>query len=204
MIKSQQGEYYISNDLFCANSRSNHDIFIPYKSGSPQADLERHASGLGLARLDFERGAVAGEVIYAVEGDWAPTSQMDEESRIGSLAYALKKLGNPEDAIEFIRCLNAICEDGDALSRQTVARYYYGEVASRGVGEALKEMGLIAMHLASLTPVEEVVGVEDAAAWELYGKSNPRSLFGREVAEIERMIRGRRKSNALSMNGQNG
>jgi hypothetical protein len=133
-------------------------------------------------------------VIYAVDGDWAPTSQMDEEARIGSLAYALKKLGNPEDAAEFIRCLNAICEDGDALSRQTVARYYYGEIARRGVGETFKEMGLIAMHLASLNPVDEGVGVEDAAAWELYGKSNPRSLFDQEVAEVERMIRGRRKS----------
>jgi hypothetical protein len=58
----------------------------------------------------------------------------------------------------------------------------------------LKEMGLIAMHCASLNLVEEVVGVEDEAAWELRDKSNPRSLFDREVAEVERMIRGRRKS----------
>jgi hypothetical protein len=188
----------MSNHLFNANSLSNHNIFIPYNSGSPQADLERHISGLGLARLDFERDAVAGEVIFAVEGDWAPTSQMDEEARIGSIAYALKKLGNPEDAVEFIRCLNAICENGDALSRQTVARYYYGEIARRGAGPVLKEMGLIAMHLASLNPVDEVVGVEDEAAWELHGKSNPRSLFDQEVAEVERMIRGRRKSRCFA------
>jgi hypothetical protein len=133
-------------------------------------------------------------VVFVVEGDWAPTSRRDEEARIGSLAYALKKLGNPEDAAEFTRCLNAICEDGDALSRQTGARYYYGEVARRGIGEALKEMGLVAMHLASLNPTDEVVGVEDEVAWELCGKSKPRSLFDREVAEVERMIRGRRKS----------
>src|SRR5262245_18142224 len=137
----------MSNHFFMANSRSNHSILIPHKSGSPHADLERHISGLGLAPLDFERSAVAGEVIFAVEGDWAPINQRDEEARIGSLAYALKKLGNLEDAAEFTRCLNAICEDGDALSRQTVARYYYGEIAMYGAGEALKEMGLIAMHL---------------------------------------------------------
>jgi hypothetical protein len=197
LFKSQQGEYYMSNHLFTANSRSNHNIFIPYNSGSPQADLEKHISGLGLARLDFERDAVSGEVIFAVEGDWAPTSQMDEEARIGSLAYALKKLGNPKDAAEFIRCLNAICEDGDALSRQTVARYYYGEVARRGAGPVFNEMGLMVMNLASLTPVEEVIGVEDEPAWELRGKSNPQSLFDREVAQIERMIRGCRKSKCI-------
>jgi hypothetical protein len=38
---------------FATKHRSNHDIFIPYNSGSPQADLERHTSGLGLTRLDF-------------------------------------------------------------------------------------------------------------------------------------------------------
>jgi hypothetical protein len=39
-------------------------------------------------------------VIYSVEGDSIPTSQQDEESRIATLAHALKKLGNPEDAAD--------------------------------------------------------------------------------------------------------
>jgi hypothetical protein len=85
-------------------------------------------AGLGLARLDFERGAVAGEVICSVEGDSTPTSQQEEEARIATLAYALKKLGNSEDAAEFMRCLNAICEAGDARYRQIAASYYYGEI----------------------------------------------------------------------------
>jgi hypothetical protein len=34
-------------------------------------------AGLGLARIDFERGAAAGEVIYIVEGDSTPTSQRE-------------------------------------------------------------------------------------------------------------------------------
>ena len=53
----------------------------------------------------------AGEVIYSVEGDSTPTSQQDEEARIATLAHALKKLGNPEDAAEFMRCLNPICTE---------------------------------------------------------------------------------------------
>jgi hypothetical protein len=72
--------------------RSNHSIFLPHNFGSPFNDMSEHIAGLGLARLDFERGAVVGEVIYTVEGDLTPTSQQDEEARIATLAYALKKL----------------------------------------------------------------------------------------------------------------
>jgi hypothetical protein len=68
-------------------------------------------------------------VIYTVEGDLTPTSQQEEEARIATLAQALKKLGNSEDAAEFMRCLNAICIEGDARYRQVAASYYYGEIA---------------------------------------------------------------------------
>ena len=117
--------------------RSNHSIFLPKNCGSPFNDTAEHISGLGLARIDFERCAVAGEVIYSVEGDSTPTSQQDEEARIATLAHALKKLGNPEDAAEFMRCLNAICEEGDARYQQVAASYYYGEIAERGAGAVL-------------------------------------------------------------------
>ena len=69
-------------------NRSNRNLFIPRDSGSPHDGLMAHLSGLEqIARLDFERCAVAGEVIYAIEGDTLPFSQQDEEARIGSLAY---------------------------------------------------------------------------------------------------------------------
>ena len=177
--------------------RSNHSIFLPQNYGSPFNDTAEHISGVGLARIDFERCAVAGEVIYSVEGDSIPTSQQDEESRIATLAHALKKLGNPEDAAEFMRCLNAICEGGDARYRQVVASYYYGEIAGRGAGSVLKEMALIAMHLASLNPITEEVESDSEIVYALRGESKPRSLFDREVAEIERMVRGRRKCAGL-------
>ena len=176
--------------------RSNHSIFLPQNYGSPFNDTAEHITGLGLARIDFERCAVAGEVIYSVEGDSTPTSQQDEEARIATLAHALKKLGNPEDAAEFMRCLNAICEEGDARYRQVAASYYYGEIAERGAGVVLKEMALIAMQLASLNPVmEEAESVSDVVY--ALRESRPRSLFDQEVAAVERMIRCRRKNVGL-------
>ncbi|MCI0660380.1 MAG: hypothetical protein L0220_04835, partial [Acidobacteria bacterium] len=174
--------------------RSNHNIFFPQSVGSPFNDMTKHISGLGLRRLDFERCAVAGEVIYTVEGDVTPTSQQDEEARIATLAYALKKLGNPEDAAEFMRCHNAICEGCDARYRQVAASYYYKEISERGAAPVLKEMALLAMQLASLNPVTEEAERDSEAIHTLRARSKSRSLFDREVAEVERMIRGRRKS----------
>jgi len=174
--------------------RSNYSIFLPQNFGSPFNDTAEHITGLGLARIDFERCAVAGEVIYSVEGDSIPTSQQDEESRIATLAHALKKLGNPEDAAEFMRCLNVICEESDARYRQVAASYYYGEIAERGAGPVLKEMALIAMHLASLNPGAEEVETGTEEIYALREGSRPQSLFDLEVAAVNRMIRGRRKS----------
>src|SRR5499433_2695289 len=174
--------------------RSNHSIFLPQNYGSPFNDTAEHITGLGLARIDFERCAVAGEVIYSVEGDLNSTGQQDEEARIATLAHAIKKLDNPEDAAEFMRCLNAICGGGDARYRQVAASYYYGEIAERGLGVVLKEMALIAMHLASLNPVTEEVESDSEIGYALCGESRPRSIFDLEVAKVNRMIRGRRKS----------
>src|SRR5262249_30405331 len=186
-------------------TRSNHDLFIPYDTGSPHDSLMAHISGLGrIARLDFERCAVAGEVIYAVEGDSAPVSQQAEEARIGTLAYAIRKLGNAEDAAEFVRCLNAICEDGDARCRQTVGSHYFNEIDARGVSDVLKVMGLLALQLAALNPVTEVVETETQESNlelepvpDLPAEPDPNNIqffVEQEVEAINRMIRGRRKS----------
>jgi hypothetical protein len=171
--------------------RSNHSIFLPQNYGSPFNDTAEHISGLGLARIDFEGRQVAGDVIYSVEADSTPTSQQDEEARIATLAHALKKLGNPEDAAEFMRCLNAICEGGDARYRQVAASYYYGEIAERGAGPVLKEMALIAMHLASLNPVMEEVESDSEIVYALRGESKPQSprFFSRANLEFQRLTR---------------
>jgi hypothetical protein len=54
-------------------------------------------------------------------------------------------------------------------------------------------MALIAMHLASLNPIAEEVETDPEVAYALREGSKPRSFFDREVAAINRMIRGRRK-----------
>lgn len=182
---------------------SNRSLFIPCDTGSPKDGLMLHLSTLGrIARLDFERCAVAGEVIFAVAGDSLPSSQQDEEARIGTLGYALKKLGNAEDAAEFTRCLNAICEDGDARARQTTASFYYREIAERGAGVILKEMGLLAMQLASRHSVmEESEDVELCGRYECGSSSknwaereeDTRPLFEQEVERLTRLVSGRRK-----------
>jgi hypothetical protein len=78
---------------------SNHNIFVPENNGSPNNDLFKHISKLGsITRLDFERCSAAGEVIYTIESDVSPISQQDEEARIGTLAYAIKKLGRQNQA----------------------------------------------------------------------------------------------------------
>ena len=79
--------------MISANTvRSNHSIFIPCDTGSPKDGVMAHIARLDqMARLDFERCSVAGDVIFAIEGDASPVPQQDEEARIGTLGYALKK-----------------------------------------------------------------------------------------------------------------
>lgn len=181
---------------------SNHNIFLPKSCGSPVHDVAEHISHLGLGRLDFEHYAVAGDVIYSVEGDLISTSQQDEEARIATLAYALKKLGNPENAAEFMRCLNTICEEGDARYRQIVASYNYGEIAERGASVVLKEMALIAMQLASLNSVEERTEDGSEAAYDIRSSScSGHPIFDHEIRSVERMIRTRRKASRLPQDG---
>jgi hypothetical protein len=186
------------------NNRSNRHIFIPQDSGSPKDGVYVHISGLGqIARLDFERYDVAGEVIFKVEGDAFATSQADEEARIGSLAYAIKKLGNEVDAAEFVRCLHALCEDGDARSRQTIGSHYYREIDERGVGLVLKEMALLAMRLQDPIVIESEEEVETfspdlGSAKDIQREQKEKrqqaeiSLFDQELASVVKMVSGRR------------
>lgn len=189
--------------MFATNTRTNHSIFIPFDTGSPRDGVMQHISRLGqLARLDFERCAVAGEIIFAVEADAVPVSQQDEEARIGTLAYALRKLEHAEDAAEFIRCLNAICEGGDARCRQTTASYYYHAISERGTSAVLKEMGWLAMQLASLNMVAECVEDDDfwseAEPMSVADTEQPKesiaAFMAQEIASLANMTRGRRKS----------
>ncbi len=190
---------------FANTKRSNRNLFIPVDTGSPRNGLMNHISSLGqIARLDFERHAIAGDVIFAVEGDASPIAPQEEEARIGTLAYALKKLGAAEDAAEFTRCLNVLCEEGDARSRQAIASYYYNEIGARGTSSVLKEMALLAMQLASLQAVAEESEMDAAGSDPDFGtepqdcQERPRhSLFEQELRATYRLIRGHRKATRL-------
>jgi len=190
---------------------SNQHLFVPFDTGAPKDGVFAHISGLGkLARLDFERFAVAGETIFKIEGDAAPVSQADEEARIGSLAYALKQFGNEVDAAEFVRCLNAICAEGDARYRQMAASHYYREIRERDARGVLKEMGLLALQLSQLNAVLEVSEETEAIEWaseytpsvswepELDGEDDVRAFFAQEVAAMARLTAGRRKAAAFA------
>jgi hypothetical protein len=127
-------------------------------------------------------------------------SSPDAESSGKTLSIPDESRGEPhpaEDAAEFMRCLNIICGEGDALSRQTTASYYYNEMANREVNEVLKEMGLLAMELQGLNPAAEVAEteVEHVAGDQSDSVSEERqSLFEQEVADVVRMISVRRKA----------
>ncbi|HMX25074.1 MAG TPA: hypothetical protein PLD20_06415 [Blastocatellia bacterium] len=195
--------------MLFASTRSNRSLFVPETSASPRNGVFQHIAGLSqLGRLDFEHFAVAGEVIFKVEGDTAPTSQQEEEARIGTLAYALKKLGNATDAAEFSRCLNAICAEGDARGRQATASHYFREMTERGTNLVLKEMALLAMQLAQLNPQEWTEEEESCVDFsedltECVNTSCDgdddeadgfhRSFFDAEIEAMTRQLRGRRK-----------
>jgi hypothetical protein len=68
-------------------------VSLPQNFGAPFNDMAEHIASLGLARLNFERGAVAGEVIYKFEGDSTPASQQEVEARIATPAVDI--LGLP-------------------------------------------------------------------------------------------------------------
>jgi hypothetical protein len=188
------------------NPHSNRRLFIPQTSGSPRTDLFTHISSLGhIGRLDFERFHIAGEVIYKVEEDASPECQEDEEARIATLAYAIKKLGDEVNAAEFIRCLNSICDGGDARSRQSIAAHYYREIAARNVNAVLKEMGLLTMQLLTPSIVESEEEESIASPVEIQTDDNARSrreeykisLFDQELASIIKMVSGGRRVSAL-------
>jgi hypothetical protein len=135
-------------------------------------------------------------------------SVLESSGQTPSIPEEIRREPHPaEDAAEFMRCLNIICNEGDALSRQATASYYYNKMTSRRVSDVLKEMGLLAMELQGLNPTIEVRETEmvevtndqsDSIA-VLGSEDDPdfeerQSLFEQEVADVFRMISGRRKA----------
>jgi hypothetical protein len=79
-----------------------------------------------------------------------------QEVKIATPEYAARRLGNAEDAAEFIRCLHLIAgRDASALYLQQLASHYYAEAKRRPVGVVLKEMAMIGFEMAAVTATTE-------------------------------------------------
>lgn len=92
----------------------------------------------------------------------AKTVDHSLEVKIAAPEYAARRLGNPEDAAEFVRCLHLIAgRDASALYLQQLASHYYAEAKRRPVGDVLKEMGLLALELSAVTATAEQLEFED-------------------------------------------
>jgi len=169
-------------------------IFTPASTGSPRQDLYNHLSGLPqLARLDFEDHTVAGNLIVRIEPDLGSSSEPEKETKIVSVPYAERIFGNNADAVEFVRCVKLIAgEDGRARELQTIASYYYKEAKARPAGDVLKEMGLLALHLSSVTATEDERAFGDASETEIetagayFSDSDVESLSDRRAASMRR------------------
>jgi len=84
------------------------------------------------------------------------------EVKITAPEYAARRLGNSEDAAEFIRCLKLIAgQDASALYLQQLAAHYYAEARQRPATEVLKEMGLLALELSAVTASSEQLAFDD-------------------------------------------
>jgi hypothetical protein len=188
------------------SSRSNQQIFVPENNGSPNDDLFKHISKLGsIDRLDFERCSVAGEVIYTIEGDVSPISQQDEEARIGTLAYAIKKLGRQNQASvqqsvksaypapkvrafgelpsksrtyrQYLKSLNKI--DRELLNEAVRRRMEDGGRMSAGK----KEKQLSIQDARSLLRVEEWSEIRDRARNKAWAQFAPEEAFDSQPSE---------------------
>ena len=122
-----------------------------HSSGSPMHDWVRHLSVNDLLRRELEENSLLGGnvVVRAVEGDEQPAL---ERVKILSLSYAMRVLGNVEDAKEFVRCVKAIADPQAAqFELEQIASHYYRECRTRNVPEVLKEMALLGMEMTRVT-----------------------------------------------------
>ena len=101
--------------------------------------------------------------------------------------YAARRLGNSEDAGEFIRCLHLIAgRDASALYLQQLASHYYAEARRRPVGEVLKEMALIGFEMAAVTATTGQLefGDESDAALTIVDGGDGSSLLVEEETQL--------------------
>lgn len=124
--------------------------FSPPDTGSPMQDWCAHLGRNPLRRRELEEFAILGDVVVRIADEIEP-EQLDRV-KILSLEYAVRVLGDEEDAREFVRCVKAIASpDAGQFEFGQIASYYYGEIRRRGTAGVLKEMGLLGMEMTAVT-----------------------------------------------------
>lgn len=124
--------------------------FSPQNTGSPMQDWCAHLGNNPLRRMELEEFAILGDVVVRIADELEPEPL--DRVKIMSLEYAMNVLGDEDDAREFVRCVKAIASpDAGQFEYAQIAAYYYGEIRKRGTAEVLKEMGLLGLHLESVT-----------------------------------------------------
>lgn len=142
--------------LKCYAPSSLHLIFNPVDTGSPNHDFNIHLEQFGnkrdtvycpnsnnrqhfitgnIARIDLESiQVIGGRVLGHLESDLGPVDEAEQQHKILSVPYAEKKLGNVDDAIEFVRVIKQAVTAGveaDTRSLQIWASWGYSEVSER-------------------------------------------------------------------------
>ncbi|MDQ3687767.1 MAG: hypothetical protein M3430_19500 [Acidobacteriota bacterium] len=103
------------------------------------------------------------------------------EVKIAAPEYAARKLGNGEDAAEFVRSLRLIAgQDASALYLQQLASHFYAEVTRLPVGQVLKEMGLLALEMSAVTATSEQLEFGDDE-YERYAEADETDRFGEDA-----------------------
>lgn len=124
--------------------------FSPLDTGSPMQDWCAHLGRNPLRRQELEEFAILGDVVVRIADELEPDPI--DRVKIMSLEYAMRVLGNEDDAREFVRCVKSIASpDAGQFEFGQIAAYYYGEIRRCGTPEVLKEMGLLGMEMTAVT-----------------------------------------------------
>ena len=160
--------------------------FSPLDTGSPMQDWCAHLGRNPLRRRELEEFAILGDVVVRIADELEPDPL--DQVKIMSLEYAMRVLGNEDDAREFVRCVKAIASpDAGQFEIGQIAAYYYAEIRRRGTADVLKEMGLLGMHMTAVTstvadreisaeesgPVEQKLTVADQRRVREIAKNRP-------------------------------
>lgn len=136
-------------------------------TGSPMHDWYAHLGRNPLRRRELEEFAILGDVVVRIADELEPEPL--DRVKIMSLEYAMRVLGDEDDAREFVRCVKAIASpDAGQFEFGQIASYYYGEIRRRCTSDVLKEMGLLGLEMTAVTSTvaEREISTEESCAIE--------------------------------------